>query len=58
MSKGVLVMKSKNLNSSLIVKQGNINEIIMPSICISKTKNIGFPSNAKILTKEADKSNW
>ena len=57
MSKGVLVMKFKNLNSSLIVKQGNINEIIMPSICISKTKNIGFPSNAKILTKEADKSN-
>ena len=55
---GALVRKFKNLNSSLIVKQGNINEIIMPFICISKTKNIGFSSNAKILTKEADKSNW
>ena len=58
MSKRALVRKFKNLNSSLIVKQGNINKIIMPSICISKTKNIDFSSNAKILTKEADKSNW
>ena len=51
MSKGPL-KKFTNLNSFLIVKQGN--KRIMSSIYINKTKNIGFSSNAKILTKEAD----
>ena len=56
MSKGALVKKFTNLNSFLIVKQGNINKRIMSSIYINKTKNIGFSSTAKILTKE-DESN-
>ena len=57
MSKVALVKKFTNLNSFLIVKQGNINKGIMSTIYINKTKNIGFSSNAKILTKEADESN-
>ena len=56
MSKGALVKKFTNLNSFLIVKQGNINKRIMSSIYINKTKNIGFSSTAKILIKE-DESN-
>ena len=56
MSKVALVKKFTNLNSFLIVKQGNINKRIMSSIYINKTKNIGFSSTAKILTKE-DESN-
>ena len=56
MSKEALVKKFTNLNSFLIVKQGNINKRIMSSIYINKTKNIGFSSTAKILTKE-DESN-
>ena len=58
MSKGALVKKFTNLNSFLIVKQGNINKRIMSSIYINKTKNIGFSSNAKILMKEADESSY
>ena len=57
MSKEALVKKFTNLNSFLIVKQGNINKKIMLSIYINKTKNICFSSNVKILTKEADESN-
>ena len=57
MSKGALVKKFTNLNSFLIVKQGNINKKIMLSIYINKTKNICFSSNVKISTKEADESN-
>ena len=57
MSKGTLVKKFTNLNSFLIVKQGNINKRIMSSIYINKTKNIGVSSFTKILTKEADESN-
>ena len=57
MSKGALVKKFTNLNSFQIVKQGNIKKRIMPSIYLNKTKNIGFSSNAKILTKEADQLN-
>ena len=56
MSKGALVKKFTNLNSFLIVKQGNINKRIMSSIYINKTKNIDFSSTAKILIKE-DESN-
>ena len=56
MSKVALVKKFTNLNSFLIVKQGNINKRIMSSIYINKTKNIGFSSTAKILIKE-DESN-
>ena len=56
MSKEALVKKFTNLNSFLIVKQGNINKRIMSSIYINKTKNIGFSSTAKILIKE-DESN-
>ena len=56
MSKGALVKKFTNLNSFLIIKQGNINKRIMSSIYINKTKNIGFSSTAKILIKE-DESN-
>ena len=56
MSKGALVKKFTNLNSFLIVKQGNINKRIMSSIYINETKNISFSSTAKILTKE-DESN-
>ena len=44
---GALVRKFKNPNSSLIVKQGNINKIMMPSIYISKTKNIDVSSTTK-----------
>ena len=47
MSKGALVKKFTNLNSFLIIKQGNINKRIMSSIYINKTKNISFSSNAK-----------
>ena len=57
MSKEALVKKFTNLNSFLILKQGNINKKIMLSIYINKTKNICFSSNVKILTKEADESN-
>ena len=57
MSREALIKKFTNLNSFLIVKQGNINKRIMLSIYINKTKNIGFSSNVKILTKEADESN-
>ena len=56
MTKGALVKKLTKRNSFLIVKQGNINKRIMSSIYINKTKNIGFSSTAKILTKE-DESN-
>ena len=56
MSKEALVKKFTNLNSFLIVKQGNINKRIMSSIYINETKNISFSSTAKILTKE-DESN-
>ena len=56
MSREALIKKFTNLNSFLIVKQGNINKRIMSSIYINKTKNIGFSSTAKILTKE-DESN-
>ena len=56
MSKGALVKKFTNLNSFLIVKQGNINKRIMSSIYINETKNISFSSTTKILTKE-DESN-
>ena len=56
MSKEALVKKFTNLNSFLIVKQGNINKRIMSSIYINKTKNIDFSSTAKILIKE-DESN-
>ena len=56
MSKVALVKKFTNLNSFLIVKQGNINKRIMSSIYINKTKNIDFSSTAKILIKE-DESN-
>ena len=57
MSREALIKKFTNLNSFSIVKQGNINKRIMLSIYINKTKNIGFSSNVKILTKEADESN-
>ena len=60
MSKGALAKKLLNLNYFyfLIKQQGNINERIMSSICINKTKNISFSSNAKKkLTKEADEWN-
>ena len=56
LSKGALVKKFTILNIFLIVKQGNINKRTMSSIYINKTKDIGFSSNAKILTKEADES--
>ena len=42
MSKRALVRKLTNLNSFLIIKQGNINKGIMSSVYINKTKNIGF----------------
>ena len=57
MSKGALVKKFTVLNSFSIVKQGNINKRITSSIYINETKNIGFASNVKILTKEEDESN-
>ena len=59
MSKGALVKKFTILNSFSIVKQGNINKRkrITSSIYINETKNIGFASNVKILTKEEDESN-
>ena len=56
MSREALIKKFTNLNSFLIVKQGNINKRIMSSIYINETKNISFSSTAKILTKE-DESN-
>ena len=40
MSKGALVTKFTNLNSFLMVKQGNMSKIIMSSIYVNKTKNI------------------
>ena len=54
MSKRALVKKFTNLNSFLIIKQGNINRRIMSSIFINKTKNINFSSNKNI----SKRSRW
>ena len=51
------MLVGQNLNNFFVVKQGNINKTTMSSIYTNKTKDIGFSSNAKILTKEADESN-